>query len=187
VQALMGLTRDDLPRLRAIAKAQGPLMPGQSAALQDVVKQVYLSGVDEPVTPERGLLGLHWPLETTVQGNAQGIPVVDRIPGFPAYRLLHEGDLIIAVENHPEIDAHYVPSFIDGVRALKAGDVLLLNVQRGGHLIQVPVSLARCPVEISGTADPDPWRNHRETQADDYWTANFANLDSNSTSPSTQP
>jgi len=187
VQSLMGLTRDDLPRLRALAKAQAPLMPGQSAALQDVVKQVYLSGGSEPVLKNRGFLGLQWGPVASQQFHAGGLPVIERLEGFPAYRLLREGDLITEVVNRPEIDVHDVQAFCESVRTLNAGNILLLRIQRGGQSLVVPVALVPRPAALPDDANPTEWQADRLADESDYWSKNFVNLETSSTFPSTQP
>src|SRR5579862_2407708 len=123
-ESLMGLTRDELPLLHQLAIKSSPLLPSQITALHDVVKQVYLSGENEKVG-SGGFMGIRWPTQEILALNndpdyPDGLPVEDRIPGFPGYRFLHDGDLITGVENHPEINAHSVQSFVNDVRLLRA-------------------------------------------------------------------
>ena len=201
-QSLMGLSADDLPTLRQCALKQSPLLPGQISALREIVTQVYLSGDNEPVTPAVGFLGLHWP-PPNPQGmmqigviqpddlNTDGLPVVERIPGFPAYRLLQPGDLITAVLNEPDIDVHDRSQFIQSVSQMKAGDELDLQIKRGGQNIEIPLKLAPRPLSLLGEpANYDAWLDERLTDARDFWNKSFSDLEPQSPQTSadtTQP
>src|SRR5258708_2183625 len=61
---LMGLSREDLPRLRALVEENRPVAAAQAAALHEIVVQIYLS--EEPYEqdfPLTGFLGLSWSID----------------------------------------------------------------------------------------------------------------------------
>jgi hypothetical protein len=175
---LMGLSRDDLAALRDAAIAQRPLTGAQLAALRETVMQVFLES--EPYTPDGkvAFLGIHWP--TLMERYDIGVIVADRIPGFGAYRLLRPGDVIVKLPDFPDSDLHARDGLIHPIASMRPGDLLRLQLLRGGRLIEVSVPLAARPLEL---ADPvsDPgkyrtWLDERMHKAQQYWNDSFAPL-----------
>jgi hypothetical protein len=180
---LMGLPREDLPALRTAALAQSPLLPGQIAELRDVVTQVYLAGEDynrDPSSP-RGFLGLYWgTMPTPVPG--QGIlTVVNRIAGFPAYRMLKTGDIITQVVESPQAPIHGATDLTNVLQAMHCGDVVPLNILRSGRPLTVGVPLAIFPVDLDQHRADDAWIENwmldRQQRADEYWARQFSAID----------
>ncbi len=54
-------------------------------------------------------MGIRWPLEM-VDAPRLGVPVVERWPGFPARRLLRDGDMILGVYVRPDLPLGQLPN-----------------------------------------------------------------------------
>lgn len=183
-QNLMGLSRADLPTLRAIVQKNHPLAPSQAAALRDIVTQVFLSGETYNPVPQHAFLGVTYqgyvpgaPADID-DGNPQaGVVVTDRIPGFPAYRALQNGDVIMGATEMGDDIISRTDELQGLINTYHDGDTIHLKILRAGQTIIVPVKLC---------AHPD-WDTHqfldirqvpevrkRQLKADDYWDANFA-------------
>lgn len=174
-QSLMTLSRDDLSVLHDAAMKQRPLSGEQVAALREAVMQVFLES--EPYAPDgdRGFLGIHWP-PSAAERYDTGVIVADRIPGFQAYRLLRAGDVIVKMLDFPTTDLHVREGLTIPISNLHAGDVLRLQVLRGGRLIDVSVPLAPRPMELRVQENFQPWLDARMHKAEQYWNDTFGPL-----------
>jgi hypothetical protein len=179
---LMQLTKDDLPALRSAAIAQAPLMPGQIAAIHQVVTEVFMAGESYRVDPDSlgGFVGLHW--DSPMDQGTVGALVGERLPGFPAARALRSGDLIVGFADWPTIKITGHGDFAQVVRSLLPGQTVRLEVQRNGRLIVVPIVLDFIPVDAP--ADPAVaetwlrnWLADRAAKAEDFWNRQFAVID----------
>jgi hypothetical protein len=191
-QRLMGLDAADLPTLHAAAKSLQPLNPAQIVALRDIVTQVFLSpprigGLGGP-----GFLGIYWPPNST-ESNQQGLIVAHRIPGFVAYQMLRDDDVIIGVVGSPQIKLQDKYAFIQLVGMMRAGETLRLQVQRGGKVLEIPIVLDARTADFDLARDPDSVTRlvarmieKRRDRADEYWKTNFADMDRNSAISTTQ-
>ena len=178
---LMDLKPQDLPLLRAAALSQSPLLPGQIACLRQIVAQVYLSGEKfkfNPADPS-GFMGIRFSRTVPPQQN-DGVVVSDRIRGFPAYRYLKPGDVIIQLIDRPGVPLNDADEFINAVKLFHPGDVVRLRILRDGRAISVSIPLVYRPVEIANAPAEsvvDAWIQAREQRAAAYWNAEFSILD----------
>jgi hypothetical protein len=186
---LMALQKADLPALRAAALAQSPLLPGQIGQLREIVTQVFLSGEDyrKNAAVPRGFLGLSW--EKDVENDprfeerpfADGIPVHERILGFPAFQVLQTGDSITKVLEQPQTPLHTVNDFIRIIGTMPHGSVVHLGILRSGHSLSVAVTLAWAPIDLDEHRADDAWIDNwilaRNQRAEDYWNNEFWALD----------
>jgi hypothetical protein len=197
--ALMGISRDELNILRTIVEKNRPLAPSQAAALHDIVEQVFLAGEPYPMFPNHpGFLGVRFenPLATMLDGNdertSSGVVVASCIPGFCANRYLQSGDVIIGIAEIANARIRTKDDLINLIGDTSAGDVVHLQVLRGGQEIEVPITLNARPLWAPQMARPfvqppppfvgpmpkntDDEIRERERRADDYWEQQFAPL-----------
>jgi hypothetical protein len=180
--SLMGLSRDDLSRLRLRVQRDAPLAPAQIAVLHDIVVQVYLSSQTYPVDANQGFLGLSWPVDFDRVQLRQGVPVVNRLPGCPAFRWLRDGDLILGITVEPRIALPTsVPRPTPSQQILQeiieqAGPdrLITLDVLRQGQQIRVSLHLRPRPMVPLQTDQDflDRWQHDGEA----YWQAQFVPL-----------
>ena len=176
-QALMDLKRSDLPALREAALAQQPLGPGQVVALHEVVTQVFLASEPFSADPEQaGFLGVRFSPDEQFQ-MSDGILVLDRITGFPAYQYLQGGDLIVKFVDWPAIAIHRSDDIIRTVNWLSPGDVVRLGIVRHGRYITVAIPLDFRPLELVGLTTEgqiSAWVDARQARADEFWDSEFS-------------
>jgi hypothetical protein len=161
---LMGISRGELERLRQVVAQSRPLAPDQIAMLQEIVTHVYLAGEYDEGAEERGFLGVRMS-QTGVElspapgvradGTAVGVAVAGRVPGFCAYRMLEDGDVIIRLTS----DKAYEFSTADDLKVVvlrhRAGETVTLDVLRRGTLIRVPVTLDHKPAWAKQLVEPE--------------------------------
>lgn len=173
---LMSLTRADLPVLRQAVKDNLPLGPAQLYVLRDIVHQVYLSG-DVYLSEDDGFMGVRLPSELNPEDKSllsieRGVAVVSRIPGFCAFRVLQDGDVILTVGgqavNHPS-------ELIDLVRGVRAGQAIEFEVLRAGAIIKVALTLDRRPLGLERES-LEGFTNERLDRAERLWQAEFVPL-----------
>jgi hypothetical protein len=172
---LMGLRAEDLPTLKKSVQAAQPLRPSQKTVLRDIVTQVYFSGIAYPPSPTGNpFLGLLW------SGNpdsAGGLVVSRRVPGFSAYRMLRDGDVITGIEQLPADHFDDPTAFGSAIRnTFRPGQTVVLRVERNGNPIHVPVLLRPQPAGVENSIRMEMWINLHEAEADKYWNENFAPL-----------
>jgi hypothetical protein len=191
---LMGIAAGDLPKLRQLVIESMPIAPDQAAALPDIVTQSLLAGEkytsrDGEETDASGsegpyFLGLVGPQEEMDDQGRMGIVVDQRLPGFPSYRFLRKGDMILGVFVDPKAPLQVVPnvqtrklsvlsSFIEMNPAAQS---ILLQVLRDGELIRVQVTMAPRP-QVANPATPGSLSTfiaERADLAETYWNENFA-------------
>jgi hypothetical protein len=179
---LMGISRGDLETLRKLVETTRPLAPAQAMALREIVDQVYQSTDPyEPIEDHAGFLGVPLPPAAVVVDGADeesqgGMLVASRIRGFCAFRFLQDGDVILAIEGHAIRTSNDLQAVI---AKHKGGDVIQVEVLRGGEKIQVPLKLdtrpAWAPVPPVPGLTQDTLRE-RQRKADEYWDKYFAPL-----------
>jgi C-terminal processing protease CtpA/Prc len=179
---LMGISRDDLDKLRKLVETRRPLAPGQAMAIREIVDQVYLA--TEPYEPMEGAPGfLGVPLSTSQvvvdpgdEDSQLGMVVASRIRGFCAFRYLQDGDVILKVEDHP---VRISKDLSDAVSVHHGGDTIQIQVLRGGQKLDVSIKLDARPIWAPQMAvafnTPDILRE-RQRKADEYWDKYFAPL-----------
>ncbi len=114
-----------------------------------------------------------------------GVLVWSRIPGFVAYRMLQQGDIIVKIIRQPalpDIETHRFDQFAQMVGQMHAGDVLTLQVLRFGRPTNVSIRLDHRPIELSPEQDPggakrQQWVNARAQAAEEYWNHEFSAID----------
>jgi hypothetical protein len=149
---LMALQRSDLYTLREAIRLTRPLQPSQAAVLPDIVSHVYLSG-DVPVTddtPGTAFLGIRMaqylrPEDRPLLSLEKGVAVVGRIPGFCAFRMLQDGDIILSIVEHQSVELNKPDDLIDAIKAVRAGQAITFELIRHGRIIKVPITLDRRP------------------------------------------
>jgi hypothetical protein len=180
--ALMGLKRTELPLLRDAVRQSMPLMPSQVTVLRDIVTQVYLAG-DIYVADEdgRGFLGVHLPFwgrpeERSLLNVERGVVVVSRVPGFCAYRMLQDGDVLLSMADGAggTIEFGSTEQLVDAVRSAKAGDTVQFEVLRQGEILSIPITLDRKPMNL--TMQIEEFNGRRADQVNDLWERDFAPL-----------
>lgn len=175
--ALMGLKRDDIPTLREAVSQSLPLEPSQTAVLKDIVTQVYLAG-DMYLAEDDGFLGVRLPSNFKPEEKAllaieKGVAIVSRIPGFCAFRMLQDGDVILGVTDGVRINSP--DELIAAVSHYKAGQTISFDVQRQGKLTRVAITLDRRPIGL-GANSIEEFIGNRTDRADDLWEKTFAPL-----------
>ena len=186
---LMGLTRHQLPQLRAAVQQSLPLSGQQVMALRDVFDQVFLSG-DRIVMDGDHILGLFWPKTDDAETPPEeiGTSVVFLIPGLPANRYLRTGDVIVELRDYPATDCRQMEKFHEVLRdKYRGGDLVRLTVLRHGKLINLNVPVAQTiPMGSMQAEDVGAWYGatwaqgdwikQRQKKADDAWKQQFAPL-----------
>jgi hypothetical protein len=186
---LMGMTADDLPAFRQLIKTSKPLAPGQIAPLRDIVNQVFLSGemyrddsgeyTDSNGTSAPYFLGVYWPMPPEFDANEPrlGVPIIHRICGFPSFRFLRDGDMILGVSPDlatPMSDTHTVEILKMTLKPVPQPQNVILLVLRDGQQIRIPVRLSPHPQECVPLNDAiEAFAAARAHRADDYWNENF--------------
>ncbi len=192
---LMGISRDQLPQLRQLVSDNQPVNPAQVAALRDIVTQVYLT--EEPYTGTNGeqtnalgktgpfFLGVHW--EQLDEDPARlGVPVDERLPGFPSFRFLRKGDMIegcfidpaAPLLQLPNMETHNRTALINAIGSAPGAQNIVLQVLRNGESIKVSVTMAPRPAVANGNnfTAMSTLNSIRIDKADAYWEQNFAPL-----------
>jgi hypothetical protein len=173
--ALMALSRDELPGLRAIIARRRPLLPSQAAPMHDIVVQAYLASESYTTAEDQaGFLGLRW--RGLDAPDTEGQPVEELIPGFAAAAVLREGDLIVAVVEYPELDVRNRAAFTEVIKKTAPGTRLHFDVVRQGQTLRLPIKLDARPLVGMSEAEIGAFFNERLRKAEAYWTSNFAPL-----------
>jgi hypothetical protein len=177
---LLTLKPQDLPRLRqAVAEAR-PLAPGQVAMLRQAVRHIYITGAEYPTEPgNQPFLGLSWDSEFMPEwAELGGVPVMRRVPGFAAYQVLREGDVIQSIEELPGIPLRSTADIRNAITAaFQAGQTIRLNINRQGKSMRVRVELRARPVLPQGDSMAlEVWIDEQTAAADRYWDNHFSPL-----------
>jgi hypothetical protein len=193
---LMGIGRDDLPKLRQLIIENQPLLPDQAAALKDIVIQAYLASQKYDVSDGREIkqtdpngeqdpffMGLLWPMEAGADSRL-GVPVDERIPGFPSYRFLHPGDMILAIYMDPNATLRHFPNrptqnvtdIKSAISSLPRTQNISLQVLRNGESLKIPIKMAPRPLDADTPDSLKQFISDRAVDADRYWNENFAPL-----------
>jgi hypothetical protein len=179
----MRLTRDDLPELRRVVEKTRPLLPSQTAALRQIVREVYLGGEKYEPDP-KGFLGIL--MDTGATGQADFVPdngmpgvlgviVTDCIPGFCAARGIVEGDVILGT-SRPFEPFHNYEDLRLVIGGLPAGATVRLLVLRRGQVTEVTLKLDAHPKDMVSAEQAEPFRVAREKKFDAYWKREFEEL-----------
>ncbi|HMO24904.1 MAG TPA: hypothetical protein PKB10_01410 [Tepidisphaeraceae bacterium] len=148
-RALMRLKRDDLPALRSATGAAERLSPEQRTSLADVVTHIYIATADLPRTP-MGFLGVQLgrvleEFEFREPEDGQGALVVSRMPGFVAYEVLEDGDLIVGIAGTIDVAITSGRDLQMHIGGRRAGEPLTLIVRRAAEQLRIPLRLSARP------------------------------------------
>lgn len=178
-QQLLGLKRSQLPALVKAVEDALPLAASQVAGLREIVTHVYLSG--EPYNEQAvGFLGVMLPRDDP-NGNEEPAPIVveGRLPGFCSYRMLQDGDIILAIIDGQPRKLRDKLDLIASIAAIDPGRQVQLEILRQGRRLRVILTLDARPLDAvagGGAAQIEAFRNARQALADAYWQKHFAPL-----------
>jgi hypothetical protein len=181
--SLMGLERAALPTLREAVKQSLPLEPSQAVVLRDIVTQVYLAGAEfEKAEGGQGFLGVSLPSTMRVEDRGllalgRGVAVVSRVPGFCAYRMLQNGDVLLSMTvGEVTVEFNRTDDLMDSVRAVPAGQTITFDVLRQGEIVRVPITLDPRPAHLDNLDWLREFNNRRADEVETYWSKDFAPL-----------
>lgn len=183
---LMALQSQELPALQsAVAGVSDRLLPSQKIYLREIVRQVFLSGLSYPTGDEPlPFIGVRWnnmesPMSFDIDDRSDaptpttGLLLDLRVPGFDAYRMLRDGDLVVGIVGVLDKPGFTSNDFSDVIRAqFRPGDIATLRVVRSGHLINVKIKLGARPMDLPPT-DIASWTEPRDEAAEEYWKQYF--------------
>ena len=191
---LMTMPRARLAELKTIVAETRPLSAAQAVELRQIVEHVFLSGEEYLSEPRggRGFMGVQlWPIivpESEVaaddaRGNSPEravtrVMVSTRFPGFNAYAMLRDGDVLISVVG-TNVQITSTQDVQGAIGGREPGTTIELEVQRAGQLLRVPVRLSPRPRfidEQNRARNPATFSVEREEAATKYWETNFAKL-----------
>ena len=184
---LMGIKRRDLATLEKVVAENRPVQASQAAVLYDIVAHVHMAGEPyQTIDTMGGFLGLR---EMKDWDSPPGVMITTRIPGFPAYRMLREGDVIVGIEEFPDHEITGFNQFIALMRQMPAGTTLTFRVLRGGNVQKVPITLGHRPAAAAGNdvTAMSLLESTRQTKADEYWARAFAPLVEDKSASALQP
>ncbi len=176
---LMGLDRVELALLRQVVERSRPLLPAQALGLREIVMQAYLAADPYPGDNNTGFLGVQLgnvSMEEGEDGQSEGVLITGRIIGFAGYRMLHTGDIVLRVMQHPNAVLRSHAHLATLIRTFPAGAVVRLEVLRQGQVIQVPLRLDARPLELQEAMDLDNFQWRRNERFHHYWNRTFAPL-----------
>jgi hypothetical protein len=180
--ALMGLKRSELAALREAVKQSLPLEPSQVIVLREIVTQVYLAGdLYQAEDDGMGFLGVHLPIWERPEDRAllsmeRGVVVMARVPGFCAFRMLQDGDVLLSMTAPGGINVELstTDQLVTAVRSVRAGEKVTFDVLRQGEIISVTITLDRKPLNLAGQIEE--FTGRRAEQAEQLWERDFAPL-----------
>jgi S1-C subfamily serine protease len=168
---LMDIDSDELPRLRAAVESLRPLAPAQTTALKDIVVHVYARGIDYPRS-HSGFLGIVWePLVDPFKERDQ-LVVGRRLPGFCAFRVFCEGDVLLGMASPMEVQFTSQNSVGTAISACRPGSTIELDVLRRGRVVRIEVTLDAKPAG----ANPLEEAARRVFAGEEYWEKHFEPL-----------
>ena len=182
--ALMDLRPSDLPAVHEAAARAKPLLPSQAVDLRAVVTHLHMCGQTYEVADGQGFLGVSMPPQpdiavTPLDGPPRvGVAIVGRFPGFDAFRLLEDSDVIVGIDGVADRDDWGAQRFVETVQRIPPGAVVPLRVVRGGRVTTVRVRVSPRPL-LANPADRgafDEMRRQWEDEAEAYWRQHFAPL-----------
>jgi hypothetical protein len=177
---LMGIDASELPLLREIvAGAAASLKPAQIDPLQDIVLQVKTrEAILKLPRLDSGFLGVSLPPMAMEDDDATptGVPIISRLRGFVAYRLLENGDVILAIGPGDAMRDTFTPTQLRQiVGSLRAGDEVSVRVLRGSRQVTFKFRLDAPPI-TEGPERVQELVNEAEQDAGKYWDKDFAPL-----------
>lgn len=168
---LMGIERGQLPHLRQIVADTRPIKAAQAAVLYDIVSHVFMATEPYEANPRAGFLGVRLPESLDAEALVTG-----RVPGFCAYRMLQDGDVIVGIAELPGVKFPSRTQFTNAIRAIPAGTRLTLHILRNGQNKSVALRLDARPTASDPPNSMSDLENDRKEKADAYWARHFAPL-----------
>jgi hypothetical protein len=149
-QTLMTLRRVDLPLLQKAVQSVGTISPEQLNSLEDVVVHVHIAGSRLP-SEQSGFLGVELAMpgfgpDGELLLDEQGALILNRMPGFAAYEVLQDGELIVGIEQFPNDPIRNGDDLRRVISSFRAGEAVTLMVQRGGQIERRRVLLSARPL-----------------------------------------
>lgn len=183
---LASLRRSDLDTLRDLIRSRKSLTPAQIDDLRPIVEHVYLSDQPYPVRERTGFLGVQMvqigSVDTIIDGDEERqagkvtpsrVCISSRLPGFSAYPVLREGDIIIRV-----VESNVQPSstieLAEAISELRPGQSVSLDVQRNGKVRRVAVRVS--PRPMAGEFEITQFLEDRAEAARAFWASQFEPL-----------
>jgi S1-C subfamily serine protease len=107
----------------------------------------------------------------------RGVAVVSRVPGFCSYRMLQDGDVLLAMETPGgKIEFSTNEQLIEAVTGARAGDTVTFEVLRQGRILNVSIRLDKKPLNLTTPAQIDEFSGRRADEAEELWQRDFAPL-----------
>jgi len=186
-EALMLLRRTDLDALLAVVKERKQLSVAQRIALRDIVCHVYLTGLHNFQGETTGRLGVMGMRRSDDMDRNERLPsgpgaaVDSRVPGFDAYRVLRDGDLIVGVKlldatGKGQVEFVSIFNFDTLARIIlqrPTGDTVELRVLRSGRIIDISTRLGPYLQRERGQVLLDVSDQQQIGQANIYWKLNW--------------
>lgn len=191
-QALLGLQRDELPLLRDIVASMQPLRPAQAQPLEEVVTYVVTrAALNEVPHSSEAFLGVSLPSEygaddvmdfgpgdssmvRETPSTDTGVPIINRLGGFVAYRYLEDGDIIEAVRFGGVLQStQSVGEFRAAIKAARVGQDVTFRVRRAARVLEVTFELDAKAVD---QRDMQETIENAQSSASDLWQQTFAPL-----------
>jgi S1-C subfamily serine protease len=118
------------------------------------------------------------PEERSLLNVERGVVVVSRVPGFCAYRMLQDGDVLLSMANGAGSTIEFASNdqLVDAVRSAKAGDTVQFEVLRQGQILTIPITLDRKPMSLQVQLQIEEFNGRRADQVNDLWDRDFAPL-----------
>ncbi len=184
---LMGIRRDDLPKLRKIVEESSPLAPSQAAVLRRIVIQVYLAGDTYESNPQLGFLGIRmaptsvslrdFNPDASLARPISGVVVESRMAGFCAGRMLRNGDVIIGIAEQPQVSLQTTTDFAIAIQNVAPGETVHFQVLRQGQIHRIPIKLDPRPTDADqGLIGMPELLDRRHRESEDYWSHEFATV-----------
>ena len=98
------------------------------------------------------------------------------MPGFAGARSLQDGDVILSMVEHADLQFRVASQFSLVVRSVGAGKTVHFQILRQGQIVRVPVTLDPRPDAADFTPTMTALLNDRKAAADAYWETTFAPL-----------
>lgn len=170
---LLHLSPRDLPALRELVRSGAARLPAQREALRDVVRHVFLVGEAPPAgNPGLSFLGVTAPaFHVEVNPSTVGMTFTERLPGFPAYAALQDGDIVVGVAEAPSVAINNELVLRTLREQFPPGSRIHFRVVRDGVVVDVPITLA--PTPNWPVAEGNQQQYRRLERADAFWETQF--------------
>ena len=191
----MGLAAVDLPKLRQLVIDHEPLRPAQASVLHDIVIHCVLADDGYKVagdvdTTAKGteppyFMGILWSNQLDIDARL-GVTVDERLPGFPSFRYLRTGDMILGIYmdpalsllQYPNTETHTRDQLINAIGSRPETQDVVLQVLRDGEQIRIALKMAPRPIKADhlNREGLKVFTNDRADRADAYWQEQFVPL-----------